>query len=163
MEEMQVCSKAVYDILVAFNNLPSLSEQEEVLDVIYDALHKKVILEMMADSVITGQERTIQDLNAEVKELKAENQDLQAIVKAKKEAIVQLEQAGTRKRWKNTKKGLLIIIINLKHYLGDSWETIFPAGCKGVDEFLQKIDNEGIIHQDTWSRYENMVDEDLNQ
>ncbi len=136
MEEMQVCSKAVYDILVAFNNLPSLSEQEEVLDVIYDVLHKKVIREVMADSVITGQERIIQDLNAEVKDLKAENQDLQAIVKAKKEAIVQLEQAGTRERWKNVKKGLRIIISNLKHYLGDSWDTIFPAGCKGVDEFL---------------------------
>lgn len=163
MKEMQVCSQAVYDILVAFNNLSSLSEQEEVLDVIYDALYKKVLREVMSNSIISGQKAEIQELSAEIKELKAENKDLQSIIQEKKVAYEELLQSATRKRWKSTKKGLLIIISNLKHYLGDSWQTIFPNGCENVDQFLEQIDGEGIMYQDTWSRFENTVDDASGQ
>ena len=57
-------------------------------------------------------------------------------------------------------KGLLIIIGNLKHYLGEAWKTIFPNGSDDVEAFLKQVDTQKILDTDTWSKYEQMAAED---
>ncbi len=159
MKEMQVCSKAVYDILVAFNNLGSLEEQEEVLDVIYDALNGKVLREVLASRLDKGHAVIIRDLKRQISVLESENRDLKETLKSKDKKIkniLSVVASNSKKNLKNANNGLLIIINNLKHYLGDSWQTIFPGGCEDVDEFLRKVDTKHIMRQDTWSRYDDM-------
>ena len=159
MKEMQVCSKAVYDILVAFNNLGSLEEQEEVLDVIYDALSGKVLREVLASRLDKERSATILDLKRQVIDMETENNDLKIKLKFKEQKIkniLSVVESDSRKKLRNANNGLLIIINNLKHYLGDSWQTIFPGGCGNVDEFLRKVDTKFIMNQDTWSRYDDV-------
>lgn len=143
--EMQECSKAVYDILVAFNNLSSLAEQEEVLDVIYDALYCKMIREVLDARV--AREFEIERANHE-----KERNELRAEINKMKVANEELRSLQTRKGLRHSKQQLLIIINNLKHYLGDSWQSIFPYGSQDVDAYLEQVDVQGILHQDTWSQ-----------
>lgn len=148
MEKVE-CSKEVYDILVAFNNLPSLAEQEEVMDVIYDELYKKSYLETMRNRVVFSQSIEIDELHDTITEYEKK-------IKDQKNTINNLlaAQGGKKRTLRDWIKGLLIIINNIKHYLGDSWETIFPGGVKNVDAFLKMVDTQHIMDSDTWSKYE---------
>lgn len=105
-------------------------------------------------AVLSEQKAEIQELEAEIAELKAETEDMRGILQNKKAIIQKLTVEYSKRNWKNEKKGLLIIIGNLKHYLGDTWRTIFPNGSENVDAFLEKIDTKRILSQDTWNWYE---------
>lgn len=148
MEKVE-CSKEVYDILVAFNNLPSLAEQEEVMNVIYDELYKKSYLETMRSRVVFSQSIEIDELHDTITEYEKKTKDQKNTINNLLAA--QGEKKRTLRAWI---KGLLIIINNIKHYLGDSWEAIFPGGAKNVDAFLKMVDTQHIMDSDTWSQYE---------
>lgn len=147
----QVCSQAVYNLLKAFNELSSLEEQEEVLDVIYDAMYRRSYKEVIRDRTILQKDREIAELQSENGNLKAKIE----IIEAHNENLQnQIKIVEGKKKLRNIKRGLLIIISNLKHYLGDSWWTIFPGGMDNVEAFLKLVDNDNIMNQNTWSRYE---------
>lgn len=149
----QMCSKEVYDLLKAFNALESIEEQEEVLDVIYDAMYRRSYKEVIKDRVVLQKDREISELHAEYGDLRAKLEIMEAQNEKLKNQI-KLVEGERKKKLRQTKRGLLIIISNLKHYLGDSWWTIFPAGMDNVESFLKQVDHENIMNQDTWSRYE---------
>lgn len=68
--DMVQCSKEVYDVLTAFNNLPSLSEQEEVLDLIYDALYKRNYKAALENQIIQSLRQDNHNLEDTRRELK---------------------------------------------------------------------------------------------
>lgn len=152
---MKACSKAVFDLLKAFNDLPSVEEQEEVLDTIAEAMNGRVFREVMSERVNSELKKENRELKAEIRDLKEEIREMDEVITKMKEA----DENQGRKALRNQKKGLLIIVSNLRHYLGDAWETVFPNGCGNVDDFLRRIDKDGILQQDTWSRYETKPEE----
>ena len=87
-EKMVQCTKEVYDVLTAFNNLPSLSEQEEVLDLIYDALYEKNYKSVLENQIIASLrqhnqylEDTKRETEEELKEAKLKIDSLQKHIK----------------------------------------------------------------------------------
>lgn len=143
------CSKEVYDVLVAFNNLPSLEQQEEVLDVIYDALHKRKIEDVL-------NERLDHSLNLEYERVKSEVVTLENRLAAQQI----LKERESKKNLRKAKRGLLVILNNIKHFLGDSWETVLPGGMQEVDSFISNVDTEHVMSTNTWSEYETDNDSD---
>lgn len=81
------------------------------------------------------------------------------LTKIKKYADYISRQESSNKGMANIQNGLLIIIGNIKHYLGDSWKTIFPNGMEATDAFLEKIDKRKVLKTNTWSRYEKRENE----
>lgn len=148
----QVCSQDVYNLLKAFNELSSIEEQEEVLDVIYDAFYRRSYKGVIEDRLMQQANQEIDQLRKEVEDLRSENNKLENRVR---EADIMIH-SESKKSLRAAKKGLLIIVGNLKHYLGKQWYTIFPGGSGDVDEFLRKIDSSRVMCQDTWSRYEQL-------
>ena len=61
--DYQECSREVFDLINAFNNLPTAEEQEEVLDVIYDALYSRSYVKALSDRIVQSQIKEIADLN----------------------------------------------------------------------------------------------------
>jgi|GEM_PF-4866087 hypothetical protein len=80
--------------------------------------------------------------------------------KTYREIVANRAMTGPHKNAHRLIKGLLIIIGNVKHYLGDRWDTLFPNGSHDVDAYLEKVDRDGILKMDTWSRYENRQNSD---
>lgn len=147
--QTQVCSQAVYDLLVSFNALPSLEEQQEVLDVIYDAMYRTSYREVIRDRVV----RRLRDENAL---LSMEVDDL----REKQQKISEVVFSNGKKKLRETKRELLRIICNLRHYLGDEWHTILPWGSEQMDRYLEEIDHECILRQNTWRAHEEQCRQD---
>ena len=161
-ENMVQCTKEVYDVLTAFNNLPSLSEQEEVLDLIYDALYEKNYKTVLENQIINS----LRQHNQYLEETKRENEEELKEAKLKIESLqkhIKLLSSSKKNQLRASNKGLLIIIGNLKHYLGDEWNTIFPNGVDDVEAFLHKVDTQKILETDTWSKYEMMAAEESDK
>lgn len=137
------CSKEIYFILDAFNKLSTKAEQEEVADVIFDALYKKKIQEVLSSYVITSMRHEYDLLKAKYAQLQSQFEN--ATKNQNKKLIYHRTVA----------KKLLIIISNIKHYLGNGWNSVFPFGMKDVEKFLSQVDIEKILSTDTWSKYEN--------
>lgn len=152
-------SQAVKELLEGFNQLNGI-EQEEVLDIIYDVMYDKSYKSVLKDRVILEKVSNIKYLKGEIDH---RNQIIQSQIEEIKKLGLQIQQIGQGKKKKalrNQKKGLLIIIYCLKHYLGDKWYTIFPNGPEQVDKFLDSIDSEGLRNQPVWEKYETVSSDD---
>lgn len=149
-KDYQECSREVYDLLDAFNNLPTAEEQEEVLDVIYDALYDRSYIEVLSERVVMSKTREIAHLNQLISTYEKKIEDQRVTINN----ITNEQQGNKRKILRRKIKGLLIIINNIKHYLGDKWQTVFPGGVEHVDEFLYMVDTQNVLGTDTWSGYE---------
>lgn len=156
---MVQCSKGVYDVLTAFNNLPSLSEQEEVLDLIYDALYKQNYQTVLENRIIQGLRQDNQELEDSRRELEEDLKYAQQKID-NLQGHIKMTQTGRKGKLRSIITGLLIIIGNVKHYLGEEWSTIFPNGVDDVDAFLKTVDTQKILESDTWSKYEEMAAEE---
>lgn len=149
-EKGQVCSMAVYDLLMSFNALSSIEEQEEVLDVIYETMYHRSYKAVLA-------ERVIREAHMEQEEIEKENAALRRRNEFLEGKIVKYASAAEtdgKKKLKMTRRGLLTIINNIKHFLGNSWENVIPGGMAKVDEYLAEVDAEGILGRITWREYE---------
>lgn len=147
-------SQAVKELLGSFNKL-SASEQEEVLDIIYDALYHKSYKAVIRDRCFIEKDHTIKELNIKLGQKQSVIDELLDKIDRLGMEIVKAQQGNKKKTLRDHKKGLLIIIYNLKHYLGDKWDTIFPNGSSDVDKFLDMVDGWGLKYQKTWEKYEN--------
>ena len=156
---MVQCNKEVYDVLTAFNNLPSLSEQEEVLDLIYDALYKQNYKTILENRIIQGLRQDNQNLEDSRRELEEDLKEARQKID-NLQGHIKMTQSGKKGKLRSIIRGLLIIIGNVKHYLGEEWNTIFPNGVDDVDEFLKEVDTQRILERDTWSKYEMMAAEE---
>ena len=131
-QEKQECSQEVYDLLVAFNNLPSLAEQEEVLDVIYDALYDRSYRETLQQRITDAQSRHIEGLEEDIRVLKSTISD------QNKKIMNLIEAQGEKKKTLRTRiNGLLSIIGKLKQYLGEEWQDVFQEDAEEIDAFLK--------------------------
>ncbi|MCQ2172749.1 MAG: hypothetical protein MJZ17_08385 [Bacteroidales bacterium] len=157
--DMVQCSKEVYDVLTAFNNLPSLSEQEEVLDLIYDALYKRNYKAVLENQVIQSLRQDNHKLEDTRRELKKDLIDAKHKIDNLQGQIKTFE-SGRKGKLRSVIRELLIIINNVKHYLGEGWDTIFPNGVEDVEAFLKEVDTQKILEMDTWSKYEMMAAEE---
>lgn len=157
-EKRQVCSKAVYDLLMSFNALSSIEEQEEVLDVIYETMYHRSY-----KAVLTA--RVVLEAHVEQEEIEKENAMLRSRNELLEDKIVKYASAvetDGKKKLKMARRGLLAIINNIKHFLGDSWENVLPGGMAKVDEYLAEVDVEGILGRITWREYEAIASSDTS-
>ena len=148
-EENKVCSQGVYDILVAFNNLSSLAEQEEILDAIYEALHKKVIREVTSERLIRQLKDENKMLAGDKLQLETENEEL----KRKLENIRKNCVAKSEKKLKLTIRAEYLVLTDIKRHLGPSWEEAFPDGGKAADAILKTTGRGSAITIEEYNAY----------
>jgi len=154
-KENVVCSQKVADVIRAFNDCDSYDEQLEVLDLLCDVMWKTTYRAIMENYVKKGLARDKNEVNAELKELRVLKGQLESENEELKFKVKELSERFTNK---SVIKGLLIIINNIKHYLGESWDSLFPSGMGEVEKYLRIVDcNRCILGTNTWSQYEEKV------
>lgn len=151
-KETVVCSQKVADAIKAFNNCDSYDEQLEVLDLLCDVMWKTTYRAIVEKYVEKGLTQNKNKVEVELKELRTIKGQLESENEELKFKVKELSERFTKK---SVMKGLLTIINNIKHYLGDDWNTLFPGGMIEVNKFLAVVDcNQCIIGTDTWTQYE---------
>jgi len=162
-KENVICTEKVHEVIKAFNNCDTYDEQLEVTNLICDVMWKTTYRALMEKYVESGLNQKIKSLSQELKdanikigELTSERDELKFKLSNEHKRVTEIAERLTRK---GATKGLLVIINNIKHYLGDKWNTIFPGdNIKYVDDYLACVDaNRQILGTDTWTQYEEKV------
>lgn len=154
-KETVVCSQKVADAIKAFNNCDSYDEQLEVLDLLCDVMWRTTYRAIVGKYVEKGFIQNKNEVEAELKELRITKGQLES---ENEELRFRVKELSERYTNKSVTKGLLTIINNIKHYLGEDWDTLFPGGMIEVNKFLSIVDcNRHIIDTDTWTQYEEKV------
>lgn len=157
-KDRQVCSHEVYDLLTMFNGLPTREEQEEVLDVIYDAMYDSSYREVIGSRVIRQLHREIEQLKYENLLLTLDNESLEGIrdkLEKRLEAIDEAAFGNGKKNLMKTKRNLLAIINTVRRHVGEQWEAAFGEDASRIDSYLENVDTQHILRREhSWVRTE---------